>query len=189
MIDQVVSRLRRRVDNMIGRAVVSIVKNSTKFQEVQVSLQAAEVRTTERIEQYGLTSVPLPEAEAVILFPGGNRDHAIAIVVGDRRYRPTTWVEGEVGIHNHEGDYVRLKDGRIVEVVAGTSVDVTAPEVVVHASTKVRLETPLVEMTGNLTVSGQVQGNTVRTAAGIQLGTHIHSGVQTGGGNTGAPVP
>lgn len=195
MIDQVLGRLRRRVENMIGRAVVQIVTNSTKFQEVQVSMQAAEVRNVERFQQYGFSGVPLAGAEALVGFLSGLRDHGIAIAVDDRRYRPTTDGPGDVRVYNQFGDYVLLKNDGTIEVVAGAVVDVTAPEVIVHASTKVTLETPLVEMTGNLTVDGNVtcdgvvQGNTVRTAAGIQLGTHIHSGVQTGGGNTGAPVP
>jgi phage baseplate assembly protein V len=180
--------LSNRISNVAARAVVWLADDSKMLQQVQVSLQAREVRNAERFQEYGFTSVPLPESEAVLLFPGGMRDHALAICVDDRRHRPTNWLEGEVGLYTHEGDLIRMKGGRIIEVVCGTKVDVTAPEVVVHASTKVRLETPLVEMTGNLTVSGQVQGNTVRTAAGIQLGTHVHSGVQAGASNTGAPV-
>jgi phage baseplate assembly protein gpV len=39
-----------------------------------------------------------------------------------------------------------------------------------------------VEITGNLNISGTTVGN------GINLNTHVHDGVQTGGGNTGAPV-
>lgn len=35
---------------------------------------------------------------------------------------------------------------------------------------------------GKITATGEVQGN------GVHLSTHIHSGVQTGGGNSGAPV-
>ena len=185
---QLLDRLARRVANMVARGVVWMADDSTKLQQLQVSLQADEVRIAERFQQYGFTSVPLSESEAVLLFPGGLRDQALVIAVDDRRYRPINWAAGEVGLYTHEGDYIRMKAGRIVEVVCGTKLQVAAPEVVVHASTKVRLETPLVEMTGNLTVSGQVQGNTVRTAAGIQLGTHVHSGVQAGGANTGAPV-
>ena len=189
MMDQVLARLRRRVDNMIGRAVVRLADDSTMLQQLQVSLQANEVRNAERFQQYGFSSVPLAESEAVLLFPTGLRDHVIAIAVDDRRYRPRDLEAGEVGLYHFEGDYIRLLNGRIVEVVAGTALNVTAPEVTVTASTKVTLDTPLCEMMGDLTVTGQVQGGTVRTAAGIQLGTHIHSGVQTGGGNTGAPVP
>lgn len=39
-----------------------------------------------------------------------------------------------------------------------------------------------VEITGNLTISGSTIGN------GINLNTHVHTGVQPGGGNTGAPI-
>ncbi len=187
-------RLARRVNNMVARAVVWMVDDSTKLQQVQVSLQADEVRIAERFQQYGFSSVPLSESEAVLLFPAGLRDHVLAICVDDRRYRPTDRPAGEVGLYNHLAIYVRLKNDGSIEVLANTKVDITAPEVIVHASTKVRLETPLVEMPGDLTVSGNttcsgtVQGNTVRTAAGIQLGTHVHSGVTAGGANTGAPV-
>jgi phage baseplate assembly protein V len=187
--------IRRRVENMIGRAVVWMADNAKKLQELQISLQANEVRTAERFQQYGFSGVPLSESEAVILFPGGLRDHAIAIAVDDRRYRPTDQEAGEVCLYHFEGDSIRLRNGRIIEVVAGQALTVTAPEVTVFASVAVRLETPAVEMTGNLTVNGNitsggvVQGNTVRTAGGVQLGTHIHSGVTAGGANTGAPVP
>lgn len=180
--------LMRRCENMVARGVVWMADNAKTLQEVQVSLLNKEVRVVERFQQYGFSSVPLSEAEGVIIFVGGLRDHGIVINVDDRRYRPTDDAEGEVRIYNHLGDYIRLKSDRTIEVVAGANVDVTAPDVVVHASNKVRIESPLVEMTGNLTVSGTVQGNAVRTAGGIQLGTHVHSGVQAGGSNTGAPV-
>jgi len=41
---------------------------------------------------------------------------------------------------------------------------------------------------GNFETDGGVQAATV-TAGGIDLATHVHSGVQTGGGNSGPPVP
>src|SRR5262245_46520650 len=134
----VLNRLALRISNLVARAVVGKIDNTKKLQEVQVSLQAKEVRIAERFQQYGFSSVPLAEAEAVLLFPGGLRDHALALAVDDRRYRPTTWADGEVGLYTHEGDFLRLKSGRIVEVVCGTKVDVTAPQVVVHASSKIR---------------------------------------------------
>jgi len=166
--------IRRRLENMIGRAVMWMADNSKKLQEVQVSLQANEVRTAERFQQYGFSSVPLAEAEAVLLFPGGLRDHAIAIAVDDRRYRPTAWIEGEVGLYTHEGDFLRLKNGRIVEVVCGTKVDVTAPEVIVHASTKVRLETPMLECTGEIKDRCDSDGKTMEQMRNT-YNTHTHN--------------
>ncbi len=185
---QLLVSLSRRVGNLVARAVVRMADNTTLLQQLQVSLQAQEVRIVERFQQYGFSGVPQAGAEAVVLFPFGLRDHAIAIAVDDRRYRPTMDEAGEVCVYNHLGDYIRLKNDGTIEVVASTKVDVAAPEVVVHASGKVTIDAPLCEMTGDLTVSGQVQGNTVRTASGTQLGTHVHSGVQAGGANTGGPV-
>ena len=49
---------------------------------------------------------------------------------------------------------------------------------------KLRVDQEGVFITGNLTVSGVVVDG-----AGIPLGTHKHGGVQTGGGQTGVPVP
>lgn len=44
-----------------------------------------------------------------------------------------------------------------------------------------------VTINGNLTVNGSITGNEV-TASGISLSNHVHSGVQSGGDNTGGPV-
>ncbi len=167
-------RLGRRINNMVARAVVWMADNSTKLQQVQVSMQADEVRIAERFQNYGFSSVPLSESEAVLLFVGGLRDHAIAIAVDDRRYRPTDWIEGEVGIYTHEGDYLRLKNGRIVEVVAGAAVDVTAPDVTVHAATKVRLDTPMLECTGEIKDRCDSDGKTMEQMRNT-YNTHTHN--------------
>lgn len=45
-----------------------------------------------------------------------------------------------------------------------------------------------IDTAGNITTSATIEGGTVRTAAGIDLDTHTHSGVTTGGGNSGPPV-
>jgi len=41
---------------------------------------------------------------------------------------------------------------------------------------------------GNLSVTGEVSGATI-VAGTVDLGTHVHSGVQTGGGTSGPPTP
>jgi phage baseplate assembly protein V len=180
-------RLTRRVDNLVARAIVWKADNA-KLQNVQVSIQKGEVRNAERFQQYGFNSVPLPMAEAVVVFVGGLRDHALCTNVDDRRYRPTDWLEGEVGLYTHEGDFIRLQQGRIVQVVCGTQVDVTAPDVVVHASSKVRIETPMLEVTGEIKDRCDSDGKTMeqmRTA----YDAHNHGNVQNGGGITAGPNP
>lgn len=70
---------------------------------------------------------------------------------------------------------------------------------VIHAPSKVRIESPLVEITGRLIQTGEESsapsvmrngftniGGAI-TSNGVTLETHTHSGVQSGGGNTGTP--
>lgn len=52
----------------------------------------------------------------------------------------------------------------------------------------IELKAPTVHVEGNLTVSGSVVADGDVTGDGTSLHTHVHSGVQTGGGNSGPPV-
>jgi phage gp45-like len=166
--------LLQRLQLMIGRAVVLLVNDGSKLQGLQVSLLADEVRDqVERFQNYGFTSHPLPGAEAVAASVAGNRDHVLVIAVDDRRYRLTALQQGEVAIYTDEGDKIVLKRGGTIEVTA---------------STKVVLDTPLVQCTGNVTVAGTLTAGVDVVAAGISLVGHVHGGVDTGVGNTGAPV-
>lgn len=178
--------LARRIRLVIARGFVRLVNDTLKMQGLQVSLLADEVRSdVERFQQYGFTSHPHPNAEAIVVFPGGNRDHGIVIAVDDRRYRLKNLAQGEVALYTDEGDYVLLKRNRNIEVLAGTKVKVTAP---------------VTEIVGNATISGTLTvSGAVTTLAGLAVtgtltnngtnvgSTHRHGGVQTGSGTTGVP--
>jgi phage baseplate assembly protein V len=90
------------------------------MQLLQLGVLAEEdVDDAEHFEQYGFKSVPFPGAEAIVVFPNGDRAHGIVIAVGDRRYRPTGWEPGEVGMFTDEGDYMRfLRGNKIAAVTA-----------------------------------------------------------------------
>lgn len=163
----------QRLQLMIGRAVVQLVNDATKLQGLQVSLLADELRgDVERFQNYGFTSHPHPGAEAVAASVAGSRDHVLVIAVDDRRYRLTGLAQGEVAIYTDEGDKIVIKRGGTVEVTA---------------STKVRLITPLVECTGDVTVAGTLTASVDVVADGISLVGHVHGGVAVGIATTGAP--
>jgi hypothetical protein len=69
--------------------------------------------------------------------------------------------------------YVRFAAGGITVVSPGT----------------ITLQAPTVAVEGDLTVSGTVVADGDVEGAGVSLQTHVHSGVTTGGGNSGPPVP
>lgn len=170
--------LALRLGNMLARGRLASRNGATKMQTLQVELLADEVKDRmEHFEPYGFTSAPQIGAEIAAMFLDGDRSHGIVVMVADRRYRITGLVDGEVCIHDDLGQRVHLTRAGIVINGGGL------PIVVTNAST-ITLDTPKVVMTGVLEVNGASL-----THQGVNVGSgHKHSGVQAGGGNTGAPV-
>lgn len=86
-----------------------------------------------------------------------------------------------------------------ITITSPTKITLTAPEVSIEAENKVSMDTPLVEMTGQMIQTGAkgsgatTYGGLTNTGGtissnGIVLETHKHGGVETGGGQTGGPV-
>lgn len=89
-IKKLMRPLKSRIALMISRSVVAIVNDSEKIQSLQALVLAGEVQADiERFQNFGFTSTPLPNAEAVLVYPGGEREHAIAVAVDDANFRPT----------------------------------------------------------------------------------------------------
>lgn len=121
--------IRHRLKMMVTRGVLQRVDDTKKMQVVDLSLLADELKANvERFQQYGLTTVPLPGAEAFTLFLGGNRDHGITIAIEDRRYRMKGLASGEVAVYDDLGQFVLLKRERI-EVYSPLRVDVRCHDV------------------------------------------------------------
>lgn len=186
--------LARKARLAVGLALIKRSYDAPGIQRLQLSLLKGEVREeVNRYQDYGFSSHARAGASAVAVAVGGSRNHLAILVADDARYRKRDLAEGEVAIYHWEGDYILFRNGREIEVVAGARVRVTAPEVIIAANTRVQLETPTVEMTGdlsvagNVTVQGTVEGSDVRTQSGISLGTHRHPGVMSGSAITGGP--
>lgn len=95
--------IKRRILLLIGRAIVSAVDDSEGTQRLKLKLLADELAEgVERFQDYGFTSYPLSDCEALPVFLGGNRDHGIVLCVNDRRYRPTDLSEGECAAYTSE---------------------------------------------------------------------------------------
>lgn len=155
----------------VARGVVSLVNDDLKMQTLQLNLLKREIRNDlERFQNYGFTSKPHPGAEAVVVFVGGNRDHGLVLAVDDRRYRVKALQDGEVCIYTDEGDKLHFKRNRIIEVTTQTFK--------VNASTKVEINTPLLDVnadnstfSGNITADGDIKdqnGGSGRTMASMR---------------------
>ncbi|WP_433767291.1 phage baseplate assembly protein V [Pseudomonas putida] len=160
---------------LLARGTVVLASSASKLQSLQMRLTAGEVNDDmEHFEPYGFTSHPLAGAEGVVTFLGGDRSHAIALVVADRRYRLQSLAAGEVAIYTDEGDRIHFKRGRIIDIETAT--------LNIRASTAVNFDTPLINQTGKLVSKGD------QIAGGISQMKHVHGGVQGGSGQTAAPV-
>ena len=170
--------LARRVRLMVGRGVVRLVNDDKKMQAVQVSLMANEKRSDiERFQNYGFTSVPLVGAEAAVMFIGGNRDHGVVLAVDDRRYRLKSLKGGEVAIYSDEGDSIILKRGNEIEMNTKT--------LTINAATKVKIDTPQMEVTGTL-MDDTASGNST-SVQGMRDIYNNHTHVGDSGGTTSTP--
>lgn len=200
-VRRLVEGVHRRVMLAVARAVVRLVDDSKKLQEVQLALLAGEMRgAVERFQNYGFTSVPHANAEAAVVFVGGNRDHGLVLAVDDRRYRVKSLQAGEVCIYTDEGDRIHLKRGRLVEVTTGTlkvtaaaKIELTAPEIEINAATLVDVNTPLLDANHDIKASGDVYDHAgtgdQRTMAGMRTiyNTHTHDENEVLGSPTDEP--
>lgn len=96
--------------------------------------------------------------------------------------------------------YVEITPGGKARVVGATAIDVVAPTINITGGTTINMGAPTINLSGNINYSGSggtgtfaLSGNLNHTGGSITSlgkkidGTHTHSGVATGGGNTGAP--
>lgn len=135
----VLKDLTRRTRMMLARVVLSAVNDAAGIQVVQVRLMQDEAKgDVPHLQTYGLSSHPHPGAEAIALFMGGNRDHAVVLGIDDRRYRVRNLQQGEVILYTDEdqkadGHRLHFKRGQEVEILAGK-------KFVVKVGENVRLE-------------------------------------------------
>lgn len=103
------------LQNMITRAVITAIDTVRKCQTAGLKLIAGEKKeNVEHLEPYGFTSAAQNGAEAVVLFPGGDRSHGVAVVVADRRFRLKGLARGEVALYDDQGQSVTLTRAGIV---------------------------------------------------------------------------
>jgi len=208
-VNQMLQPLRDRVMLMVARGVLKLVNDAGGLQTAQIGLLEDELRDkVERVQDYGLTSNPLPGAEPVVLFVGGNRDHGLIIKVDDRRYRLKGLKSGEVALYTDEGDFIHLKRDRNIEVKtlhvlinAEEDYTVKTKAFTVNANTTGIHSDALgftnrnggeVEavVTGGLHTTQAIKSDTDVTsnAGAVSLNKHVHEGVMPGGGTTQKPV-
>lgn len=154
-------------------------------------------------------SPPVIGEQVVLLAPYGDLGQAVIgpSIFQDDHAAPAASADQETTVFpdGTTVDYNSASNTLTITVAGAGNVIINCKQATVKAETSVTLDTPDTVCTGNLTVAksltmGQEGGTaTMKGAVSIEgpslthngknVGSdHSHSGVQTGGGNTGAPV-
>jgi hypothetical protein len=127
--------------------------------------------------------------------PGSNRrfDWADAVYIGGMANgAPTAYIQFDSSGIKILSPVLVTVQGENVAVTATATVTVTAPEIVLDGDvtiggTVTQTGGGAGTFSGSLAVTGVLTGGTVKQGT-VELGTHTHSGVTTGGGDTGPPT-
>jgi phage baseplate assembly protein V len=151
----------RRIMLMVGRGTLSMTNDGSGQQRMQVELLDGETRdVADRVQQYGISSHPPAGSHVVVLNVGGQRDHPLIIGADDPSARPTNLGAGEVMIwsaHGHRthmradgGMLITTQEGHRVEYKPGGGFEIECQDAVVKATGSVRMETPALNVTGDI---------------------------------------
>jgi phage gp45-like len=173
------------------------------------------INTISQMQHYGFASRPHAMSDHAIIALGNDPSMSISIASNDQRFQ-VSLQEGEVAIHDDLKQIVHLTrtgitvldqfNNMIVTSTNGIAITDKSGSVMTMANSTITLApkdaivnvTGEIEMSGNAGSGGAFNGNLAVTGAihatgdivagGISVMDHVHSGVTTGGGNTGAPV-
>lgn len=184
LVHRATAPLRNRIVAMVGKFVIEAADDAKTVQEVKFTALADEVlEGVPHMQPGGISHVPIPGAEGMLLSITGDRDNAVAICVADRSTRPTGMNPGETALYSNatgEGytggvKILLAQDGGIEINPLGSS------RLTINGDTV---------MTGQLIVQGQIYGKDEITAkhgtTPVKVTTHIHPAPM---GPTSGPTP
>ncbi|HRH91496.1 MAG TPA: phage baseplate assembly protein [Agitococcus sp.] len=127
------------------RGVTSLLNTASQVSVAQIKGVASEVLNNVPVfQQFGFTSA-LPDNSDVIVLPLlGSSGLSVIIASENGKFRLKGLVKGESALYSLWGDYIHIKEGRIIKVKAGTKLLVDAPDA---------------EFLGNLKVLGNIESD------------------------------
>lgn len=196
------------INNLLTRAVLQRFSQDQGKQYLQVTGKAGEIRSdVEQICQYGFRSRPLQGSRGIMFAYMGNKQNATVALVDDQRYGQDELADGDVMIYNEESARIKLvndvitvdADEQIKATVGTTTADITTTEIELKvASTWISIVDGSITFSidgvtwvfdsTSMTGTADIITTGVIDSDGIELKLHAHSGVTTGGSNTGNPV-
>lgn len=188
-----------RLAHLISVARNTLVKDDGAVQLMQISEGMTGSDTKESVTDdipviwaYGFSCNAPLKSEAIVARLGGDRSQSLVLASSHRPSRPKNLQAGDVMIYRGHGSdatargaYIWLKDGVIqIDADGGDIMVQNAVNVTVKATTKVRVEAPKVECTGDFV--GECDGTPISLKdLHDKYNAHHHTGITTGTGTSG----
>ncbi|MDO4434383.1 MAG: phage baseplate assembly protein V [Alysiella sp.] len=134
------------------RGKLNLSQTATPITRVQVSALADEtLQDVEQFQQFGFTSHAPSGTEVIVLPLGGDTTHGIVVASENGAFRVQNLQAGEVAVYDQSGSKIVLKQGKLIEI--------DCDNLVINATQKVQINSPLTETSAVLTAQGQINGN------------------------------
>jgi len=181
MIADIDKRIARKLAGirMAFRGVGTLINSVAKIQLLQGNGLATEtIQSAEYFQHYGFTSNPPPGFMYVAIPVGGKTAHSIIVATEHASFRLLGLAPGETAIYTKNGDKVLIKLDGTIEIVASTKVQITSPLVTMSGNLNVA---------GNIVAQGDISDHTNKSMAAMRntYNTHTHNDPQ--GGSVAAP--
>lgn len=181
MIAQIDKRINRALGaiRLAFRGVVSHVNTAPAIMLVQADgLNGEQLQAAEYFQHYGFTSNPPAGAMMVVLPIGGKTAHGIVVATEHAAFRIKGLQSGETAIYNNNGDKIVIHIDGTIEVVASSKVQITSPLVTMSGNLNV---------TGNIVANGDISDHTNKSMAGMRTTYNGHTHNDPQGGAVGVP--
>ncbi len=104
-----VSRTVNRLTAFIVKGLIKHVYDGDEMQLVKVSTTANEtIDEVERVQSYGLSTVPPKDSEALVLFLNGDKTNPVVVACDSAANRPTGLNENDVRMYSAHGQTLTM---------------------------------------------------------------------------------
>lgn len=167
--EQLAERIYFRMRNTVSFTKLGIGNDDDEMQHHQAELYEGEVRDgVQRMQEHGLSTMPLPGSHAIIMHHGGQRSIGTVVGTEDPRYRPKGLKPGEthgymIDEADKKGENGKLRSlwkgalgwthslfGKTINM--GTAADTET--IVITSKTKITLVAPMIVLEGLVKLGG-----------------------------------
>ena len=147
-----------------GRLSATQTGNTLATTQVQ-GLAGETLQEVEQMQQFGFTSHAPAGSEVIVLPLGGDTTHGIVIASEHGSFRLKNLQGGEVAVYDQSGSSVVLRQGRLIEM--------DCDNLVIRASQKVAIDSPMVEASAQVLAKGQITGQNGLAISGGEGGDAV----------------